>query len=157
MTCCKQYKWARRAEATRHEMILIEITVKGHVMWSQLLFSFKGKVCLFSPPPPPTYSQPIRVDIHPNLAGPLRCCHEDGWPVQFWARCGDLWIFTVSPFISEAERTSASSWASFLEGHASCVLEALRLWRKRNRSFLALALTRYNCLFSAFLRLWIVS
>lgn len=32
-------------------MILIEITVKGHVTWDPLLFSFKGKVCLFYPPP----------------------------------------------------------------------------------------------------------
>lgn len=47
-------------------MILIEITVKGHVMWYQLLFSFKGKAFLFHmlPPCPP----PKKKETHEPIS-----------------------------------------------------------------------------------------
>lgn len=50
-------------------MILIEITVKGHVMWYQPLFSFKGKLCL-APLPPHTYFQLTQV-AHTTALAPM--------------------------------------------------------------------------------------
>lgn len=159
MTCCKQYKWARRAEATRHEMILIEITVKGHVMWYQRLFSFKGKVCLFSPTlPPPTSSQPTQVDYLHKLG---RSHSLLPWRRVASVILGKVWWLVdfhgKHLYFRNTKGHLCLPGFPFMEGHANCALDVLELWPKRNGLFCSLAFPWYNCLFSPFLRLWLVS
>lgn len=65
-------------------------------MWFGISFCsvLKGKSFFSAPSSPLTYFQPTQVGISTNLAGPTLCFHGEGRPMWFWAKCGDLWIFT---------------------------------------------------------------
>lgn len=105
-------------------MILIEITVKGHVICSQLLLNFKGKASVFWAPPHPSLivPPPSQSGAFQELGGsPPSASMEKHEPGHCWGRAGGCYgCLLVSAFLLGTEKTSAYPMLP------SCLLDAAR-------------------------------